>query len=110
MSHSSLSRLIGAPARCRIPVGGQRGHASALPTAPRSQPVTALANMRDCLVAIKKDNEQAAPVAFKTLSVYVRNLGEHPEEEKFRRINMSNAAFQVPVGGALVFSVQRPCC
>jgi len=61
--------------------------------------VIALGKLRDCLVAIKKEHEGQAETAFRTLSTYVGNVARDPGEPKFRRINLSNAAFQARVGG-----------
>ena len=58
------------------------------------QPVTALTRLRDALVALKKDHEALAPVAFKTLAAYIGNVLRSPDEDKYRRINLENAAFQ----------------
>jgi len=58
------------------------------------KPVTALTRLRDALVALKKDHEALAPVAFKTLAAYIGNVLRSPDEDKYRRINLENAAFQ----------------
>lgn len=51
-------------------------------------------------------NNEKRQMASETLQKYVQNLIEHPEEPKYRRIRMSNKAFQeriLPVKGGLEF-------
>ncbi|KAK2992455.1 hypothetical protein RJ640_025417 [Escallonia rubra] len=53
--------------------------------------------MRDCLRSLKrKHKEDDAKVwkAFHTLLIYVKNVARNPDEEKFRKIRLSNPAFQ----------------
>ncbi|KAI8574276.1 hypothetical protein RHMOL_Rhmol01G0341700 [Rhododendron molle] len=57
--------------------------------------------MVDCLRSLKrnhKDDGTKAMRAFQTLLIYVRNVAKNPDEEKFRKIRISNPAFQERVG------------
>ncbi|XP_047081549.1 caldesmon isoform X1 [Lolium rigidum] len=70
---------------------------SALPV----RPATKAEQMRDCLRNIKQQNkEEDAKVkrAFQTLLTYIGNVVKSPEEDKFRKIRLSNATFQERVG------------
>ncbi|KAK3158007.1 hypothetical protein QOZ80_2AG0131630 [Eleusine coracana subsp. coracana] len=70
---------------------------SALPI----RPATKAERMRDCLRNMKQQNkEDDAKVkrAFQTLLAYVGNVAKKPDEEKFRKIRLSNATFQERVG------------
>eukprot|EP00181_Compsopogon_caeruleus_P006601 CAMPEP_0184686324 /NCGR_PEP_ID=MMETSP0312-20130426/22028_1 /TAXON_ID=31354 /ORGANISM="Compsopogon coeruleus, Strain SAG 36.94" /LENGTH=347 /DNA_ID=CAMNT_0027141281 /DNA_START=82 /DNA_END=1125 /DNA_ORIENTATION=- len=64
--------------------------------------VTTIANpLRDTLVLLKKacgGDQNAVNIAFRTLLAYCSNLLQHPSQEKFRKIHLSNAAFQARVG------------
>ncbi|KAL6956445.1 hypothetical protein U1Q18_046185 [Sarracenia purpurea var. burkii] len=54
--------------------------------------------MRDCLRSLKhnyKDDDTKVRRAFQTLLIYIRNVAQNPNEEKFRKIRLSNPAFQV---------------
>ncbi|XP_028090281.1 UBX domain-containing protein 1-like isoform X4 [Camellia sinensis] len=46
----------------------------------------------------KKDNEAKVKMAFNTLLTYARNVATNTNEEKFRKIRLSNATFQARVG------------
>lgn len=46
----------------------------------------------NCLV---QDNDQQVKTAFNTLLTYIKNVATKPDEEKFRKIRLSNATFQV---------------
>lgn len=39
-----------------------------------------------------------AKTCFKTISVYISNILKNPTEEKFRKINLTNEAFQKRIG------------
>ncbi|KAL4558571.1 hypothetical protein LXL04_036772 [Taraxacum kok-saghyz] len=57
--------------------------------------------IRDCLRSLKhdnKDNEIKVKRAFETLLIYVRNVARNPDEDKFRKIRLSNPAFKERVG------------
>lgn len=57
--------------------------------------------MMDCLRSLKrnhKDNDTKVRRAFQTLLVYVRNVVKNPEEEKIRKVRISNPAFQERLG------------
>jgi peptide-N4-(N-acetyl-beta-glucosaminyl)asparagine amidase len=63
--------------------------------------------LRGQLVAMKKaGGEESFKTAASTLLKYIGNIARAPEEDKFRSINMGNAAFQarvVAVPGAVEF-------
>jgi UBX domain-containing protein 1/4 len=71
------------------------------------KPVSKLENLRKHLVDIKKafaEDTDAVTTCFNTLLVYLGNVSRAPDEEKFRSIKMSNAAFQkrvAAVGGEI---------
>ncbi|WVZ75324.1 hypothetical protein U9M48_023391 [Paspalum notatum var. saurae] len=70
---------------------------SALPI----RPATKAERMRDCLRNLKQQNkEDDAKVkrAFQTLLTYIGNVAKNPDEEKFRKIRLTNATFQERVG------------
>ncbi|CAA3002365.1 UBX domain-containing 1 isoform X2 [Olea europaea subsp. europaea] len=56
--------------------------------------------LRECLRSLKRQNKEDNTVtrAFRTLLIYVRNVVKNPEEGKFRKIRISNPAFQDRVG------------
>ncbi|CAI0561094.1 unnamed protein product [Linum tenue] len=57
--------------------------------------------LRECLRSLKhnhKDDELTVTKAFQTLLVYVGNVARNPDLEKFRKIRISNPAFQSRVG------------
>ncbi|XP_057472415.1 uncharacterized protein LOC130760993 isoform X1 [Actinidia eriantha] len=56
--------------------------------------------LRDCLRSLKVNHKDEAKVrrAFQTLLIYIRNVAKNPDEEKFRKIRLSNPAFQDRVG------------
>ena len=60
------------------------------------KPVQKVDQLRKLLVDIKKNaaDETQSATCFKTLLLYLGNIAKAPEEEKFRVINMNNAAFQ----------------
>ena len=60
------------------------------------KPVQKIDALRKLLVDIKKNaaDDASSATCFKTLLLYLGNIAKAPEEEKFRVINMSNAAFQ----------------
>ncbi|KAL6634427.1 hypothetical protein ACP70R_027098 [Stipagrostis hirtigluma subsp. patula] len=78
---------------------------SALPV----RPATKAERMRDCLRNLKqqnKDDDAKVKRAFQTLLTYIGNVAKNPDEEKFRKIRLSNATFQERVGnlhGAIEF-------
>jgi hypothetical protein len=59
------------------------------------KPVQKVDQLRKLLVDIKKNaaDETQSATCFKTLLLYLGNIAKAPEEEKFRVINMNNAAF-----------------
>lgn len=71
---------------------------SALPV----KPVTKAEQMRECLRSLKKnhkDEEARVKKAFQTLFTYAGNVVKNPDEEKYRKIRLTNQAFQDRVGG-----------
>jgi len=70
---------------------------SALPI----RPATKAERMRDCLRNLKqqnKDDDAKVKRAFQTLLTYIGNVAKSPDEEKFRKIRLTNATFQERVG------------
>ncbi len=61
-----------------------------------------LDKLRTQLVTLKKGapSEDAFKTAATTLGKYIANVLRSPDEDKFRRINTGNAAFQARVGAA----------
>ncbi|KAF4370267.1 hypothetical protein G4B88_012951 [Cannabis sativa] len=58
--------------------------------------------MSECLRSLKRnhmDNEAKVRRAFQTLLTYVGNVARDPNQEKFRKIRMSNPKFQERIGG-----------
>ncbi|XAR62561.1 hypothetical protein NMG60_11017367 [Bertholletia excelsa] len=84
--------------------------AAAKPSAPVAEekksslpvrPATKAEQMRECLRSLKqnhKDDEAKVKTAFNTLLTYAKNVATNPNEEKFRKIRLSNATFQARVG------------
>ncbi|XP_059288036.1 uncharacterized protein LOC132041215 [Lycium ferocissimum] len=65
------------------------------------RPATKAEKMRECLRTLKqthKDDEAKVKTAFNTLLTYAKNVATNPNEEKFRKIRLSNAAFQDRIG------------
>jgi hypothetical protein len=46
-------------------------------------------------VFLEQEDDARVKKAFQTLLTYVGNVARNPDEEKFRKIRLSNAAFQV---------------
>ncbi|XP_052145235.1 uncharacterized protein LOC127764395 [Oryza glaberrima] len=70
---------------------------SALPV----RPATKAERMRDFLRNLKqqnKDDDAKVKRAFQTLLTYIGNVAKNPDEEKFRKIRLTNATFQERVG------------
>lgn len=73
------------------------------------RPATKAERMRDCLRNLKqqnKDDDAKVKRAFQTLLTYIGNVAKNPDEEKFRKIRLTNATFQERVGnlhGAIEF-------
>lgn len=93
-------RKLGLPpedpekARAPPPVEEKKSH---LPV----RPATKAEQMRECLRSLKqshKDDEARVKKAFQTLLTYVGNVARSPEEEKYRKIRVSNPSFQERVG------------
>ncbi|CAN1172350.1 UBX domain-containing protein 6 [Linum perenne] len=57
--------------------------------------------LRECLRSIKQnhqDDEATVKKAFETLLIYVGNVARNPDVEMYRKIRISNPAFQSRVG------------
>ncbi|KAI3760256.1 hypothetical protein L1987_50649 [Smallanthus sonchifolius] len=57
--------------------------------------------MRECLRSLKrynKDDDIKVKRAFETLLIYARNVARDPDEDKFRKIRLSNPVFKERVG------------
>ncbi|GFH10936.1 predicted protein [Haematococcus lacustris] len=70
---------------------------------PEEKPVTVLDKLRSCLVDMKKQHssqEEVWKTAGTTLLRYLTNISNQPDEEKFRSIRTTNAAFQQRVAAA----------
>ncbi|RDX70829.1 UBX domain-containing protein 1, partial [Mucuna pruriens] len=65
------------------------------------RPATKAEQMRECLRSLKqnhKEDDARVKRAFQTLLTYVGNVARNPDEEKFRKIRLSNQSFQERVG------------
>ncbi|XP_075512102.1 uncharacterized protein LOC142547615 [Primulina tabacum] len=65
------------------------------------RPATKTEQMRECLRTLKqnhKDDDAKVKAAFNTLLTFAKNVATNPNEEKFRKIRLSNANFQERVG------------
>ncbi|KAK6914288.1 PUB domain [Dillenia turbinata] len=65
------------------------------------KPAIKAEQMRECLRSLKhncKDDDARVKRAFQTLLTYIGNVAKNPDEEKFRKIRLSNASFQDRVG------------
>ncbi|KAK7247095.1 hypothetical protein RIF29_41972 [Crotalaria pallida] len=66
------------------------------------RPATKAEQMRECLRSLKqnhKEDDARVKRAFQTLLTYVGNVARSPDEEKFRKIRLTNQSFQDRVGG-----------
>lgn len=73
---------------------------SALPI----KPVTKVEKFRDCLRSLKhnhKDDDAKVKRAFQTLLTYIGNVVKNPDEEKYRKIRLTNPSFQDRVGSLI---------
>jgi hypothetical protein len=65
------------------------------------RPATKAEQMRNCLRSLKqshKEDDAKVKRAFQTLLTYIGNVAKSPDEEKFRKIRVSNPSFQERVG------------
>jgi hypothetical protein len=65
------------------------------------RPATKAEQMRNCLRSLKqshKEDDAKVKRAFQTLLTYIGNVAKSPDEEKFRKIRLSNPSFQERVG------------
>ncbi|XP_052306271.1 uncharacterized protein LOC7471154 isoform X2 [Populus trichocarpa] len=63
--------------------------------------VSKVEQLRECLRSLKrshKDDDARVKRAFQTLLVYVGNVAQNPDKEKFRKIRIGNPLFQSRVG------------
>nr|GMD63536.1 vicilin-like seed storage protein At2g18540 [Ipomoea batatas] len=64
------------------------------------RPATKAEQMRECLRTLKqshKDDEAKVKTAFNTLLTFAKNVATNPNEEKFRKIRLSNPAIQAAI-------------
>ncbi|KAH7683095.1 putative ubiquitin regulatory protein [Dioscorea alata] len=62
---------------------------------------TTVDNLQECLRSLKQnhlDEDARVKRAFQTLLTYIANVAKNPENEKFRKIRLSNPAFMDRVG------------
>lgn len=65
------------------------------------RPATKAEQMRECLRSLKqnhKEDDAKVKRAFQTLLTYIGNVAKNPNEEKFRKIRVTNPSFQERVG------------
>ncbi|KAB2623134.1 UBX domain-containing protein 4 [Pyrus ussuriensis x Pyrus communis] len=65
------------------------------------RPATKAEQMRECLRSLKqnhKEDDAKVKRAFQTLLTFVGNVAKNPNEEKFRKIRLTNPSFQERVG------------
>ncbi|KAI3440824.1 uncharacterized protein J3R85_003056 [Psidium guajava] len=65
------------------------------------RPATKTEQMRECLRSLKqnhKEDDAKVKRAFQTLLTYIGNVAKNPNEEKFRKIRVTNPSFQERVG------------
>jgi len=65
------------------------------------RPATKAEQMRNCLRSLKqshKEDDAKVKRAFQTLLTYIGNVAKSPDEEKFRKIRLSNPSFKERVG------------
>ncbi|KAK9933190.1 hypothetical protein M0R45_020394 [Rubus argutus] len=65
------------------------------------RPATKAEQMRECLRSLKqnhKEDDAKVKRAFQTLLTFVGNVVKNPDEEKFRKIRLTNQSFQDRVG------------
>lgn len=65
------------------------------------RPATKTEQMRECLRSLKqthKNDDAKVKRAFQTLLTYIGNVAKNPDEEKFRKIRLTNQTFQDRVG------------
>ncbi|KAE9592110.1 putative PUB domain-containing protein [Lupinus albus] len=70
-------------------------------TAVRENKSLKLDHLRECLRSLKYNlqGENARVIrAFETLRIYVGNVAKNPDEEKYRKIRLSNPVFQERIG------------
>ena len=79
-------------------VGGSSGTTEAVQ--PKKDPVEMIKHgLKTVRTLYTEDrNPGVAKTCFKTISVYLTNVLKNPTEEKFRKINLANEAFQKRVG------------
>ncbi|RID59785.1 hypothetical protein BRARA_F02987 [Brassica rapa] len=69
---------------------------------PSPSPVSKAEEMRECLRSLRRNHKEEDPRtmrrAFETLLMIVRTAAKNPDEEKYRRIRVTNRLFQERVG------------
>ncbi|KAI3749642.1 hypothetical protein L2E82_20257 [Cichorium intybus] len=89
-----------------LPLQNQSSLISAIPMVQENKVVPVKSTpkvdlMRDCLRSLKrnnKENDMKVKRGFETLLIYVRNVVRNPDEDKFRKIRLTNPAFKERVG------------
>ncbi|PPD77667.1 hypothetical protein GOBAR_DD25404 [Gossypium barbadense] len=99
-SQLERKQALGLPLENRAakpPLPSMQEEKSSLPV----KSITKADHMRECLRSLKlayKDDNAKVKKAFQTLLIYVGNVARSPDEEKFRKIRLSNPKFQERVG------------
>ncbi|KAG0570925.1 hypothetical protein KC19_6G197900 [Ceratodon purpureus] len=65
------------------------------------RPASKAEQMRECLRGLKqayKEDDAKVKKAFQTMLTYIGNVAQNPNEEKYRKIRLTNATFQERVG------------
>jgi len=78
-----------------------KAKAAAAENRPKPKPVTLQNELRALLVKMKQshmEENDRVTKGFNTLLTYLGNIMRNPAEEKFRKINLGNAAFQARLG------------
>ncbi|KAL6208955.1 hypothetical protein ACLB2K_019898 [Fragaria x ananassa] len=87
-----------ASEKLSIPVRGQIQKSLPLRSVAKSE------HMRECLRSLRrnhKDDDARVQRAFQTLMTYVGNVAKNPDQEKFRKIRLSNPSFLDRVGSLI---------
>lgn len=100
---SGIDRLASAspPARARSQKADEQKAKAAKVDRPVVKPVTLQSELRELLVKLKRSHpgeDERVTKAFNTLLTYLGNIVRSPAEDKFRSINLGNAAFQSRLG------------
>lgn len=97
-------RRLGMPVERSMSISYSYETKKPVQVGPASLPVISATKgelMRECLRSLKRQHmgdDAQVKKAFQTLLIYVRNVANNPDEGKFRKIRLSNPAFQNRVG------------